>query len=118
MVAEGAAAQTGPTPEPEGAKGVGLPVRGHLRFLQARLAKSEEAMGEDWCQAVRFCRAIQADEKASARDRLRASELLTSLVDRGIGVAESLDKMDRLDNNKPTENHIVKFIRGIDPEAL
>ena len=50
---------------------------------------------------------ILFDESASTRDRLRAAEVIASLVQSRVNAAVVLDKIERLDGGKPTERFVV-----------
>ena len=77
--------------------------------------------GEGLAKAIRLAQSLVDDDLATARDRLRASEFLSSVTAKGIDVAMYLDKNDRLDSGKLTENvkhdHAV-VVKGIDTEGL
>lgn len=118
MVAEvGATTPANPAPNSGGDSGGRIPVRSHLLFLQRRLAKADALMESEWEPIVQWCRdIIKGTNAADARTKMRANELLASLMDKGIGVAVDLDKMDRLDRGAATESvehkHAV-MIKGI-----
>lgn len=120
-MSDGTATTTLPTPDPQGGNGGSTPrVSASLAFLQRRLERSAHLEQHEWEPTVLFARTVREDPKACNRDRIRASELLTSLMERGVDVAEKIDKIDRLDSGKATENIAAthKFIKGVDGEAL
>ena len=53
---------------------------------------------------VDFAVGVRDHPDAGFRDKLRACELLNNLMEKGIDVAQYLDKNDRLDSGKSTEN--------------
>ncbi len=105
---------------PGGPTGGGVRVRAALNFLEKRLSAASALHDSDWDATVAFARGVRDDEAASVRDRIRASELLAGLSERGIDVAEKVDKIERLDSGQNTENvgHNVKYIGGVDPGVL
>lgn len=108
-------------PPPEGGNGGATPrVSAALGFLQRRLERSAHLERTEWEPTVLFARTIRDDPKACNRDRIRASELIASLLERGIDVAEKFDKNERIDSGKFTENigGKVQFIGGVDGGAV
>lgn len=78
--------------------------RGAVTFLMRQLKRAEDLADRDWGQIVQFAARVRDDKTASIRDRIRATELLTTLIAKGVDVAVILDKNERLDGGKSTEN--------------
>jgi hypothetical protein len=78
-------------------------------------------MESEWEPIVQWCKDIlKAENRADARTKMRANELLVALMDKGVGVAVDLDKMDRLDRGQSTENvnYGVRYLGGVSEDDL
>lgn len=71
---------------------------------------------EDWTDKLPEVAArIAADPGKHDRDRLRALELIATLLRDNVSAAVALDKINRLDQGKATENvATVQYIKGIE----
>lgn len=85
-----------------------------MRLMQRMVGLGHTLMDEQIKQIVNMAVGIRDHAEASARDRLRAGELLAALIARGVDVAMYLDKNNRIDDGKLTElvghrNYAVAF---------
>ena len=93
-------------PDDGGDKGGSTYSKGHMAYLQRYLNHADanlDQMGE----IALFAQTVMDDPDAKVRDRLRASELLKSLADKGVDIAVVIDRMQRLDRGEPTDSHQV-----------
>lgn len=74
-----------------------------MRLMQRMVGLGHSMLDEQIQKIIETAVAVRDHPQASTRDRLRAGELIKSLIDRGIDVAMYLDKNNRMDDGKPTE---------------
>jgi hypothetical protein len=86
-----------------GSVGGGTRTRAAMAFLAKRLASSERIHESELEATLTFASTVRDTPTASVRDRIRAAELLAMLMERGIDVADKLDKMERLESGHDTE---------------
>jgi hypothetical protein len=99
--------------------GIGFGVRSALSVLQKQVTSAAVLSEQQAADNVRFAMAVRDDPLASHRDRLRAMELIESMIARGINVAMYMDKNDRLDSGKLTENAGLTFnLIPVDPPEV
>ncbi len=93
--------------------------RAIVRTMQSAVDRGLTIGQAGLAKAIVFASEMLDDPESTHRDRLRASEFLASVAAKGIEVSMYLDKTERLDSGKPTENvnHAV-IVKGIDAEAL
>lgn len=84
-------------------------IRAYARSLQSFVRKTDDIAEDQIAQIVRFAVNLRDDPDSTPRDRLRASELLMSIVNKGIDVAMYLDKSERVDDGANTERVEVIF---------
>jgi len=84
------------------------------RFCRSSLAVIKRAVENGWDvpqriidQVPEIVAQIMNDGVAPTRDRLRASEVLASLVKHRVEAAIALDKIERLDGGEATERFVV-----------
>jgi hypothetical protein len=80
-------------------------VGNHLNYLR-RLIETGDETPDALVQAETFCRNLLDDEDATSRDKNNASKTLATIAKLRADVALGLDKIDRLDDGRPTE-HVV-----------
>ncbi len=93
-------------------------LRSSLLALQREVERGEKISEERAEANVAFAVSVINDESSTVRDKLRATELIESMRARGIAVAMHLDKMERPAQVSVEHRHLVKVIKGVDPEAL
>ena len=75
-----------------------------MGLMKKVVAVSHKLVDEQVQKIIDVAVSIRDNPDASGRDRLRASELLEKLAAKGVDVAQYIDKTERLDQGKPTEN--------------
>lgn len=81
--------------------------RAALRLLQRAVTQGWEIPEAVWRAAPGICARILANEGATARDRLRAAEVLAAMARDKVNAAIALDKMERLDDGEATERVVI-----------
>ena len=81
--------------------------RAALRLLQRAVTQGWEIPEAVWRAAPGICSRILANEGATARDRLRAAEVLAAMARDKVNAAIALDKMERLDDGEATERVVI-----------
>ena len=82
-------------------------VRSSLRTIQQAVEQSWNIPAHVMEAIPRIVSEILFDESASTRDRLRAAEVIASLVQSRVNAAVVLDKIERLNGGEPTERFVV-----------
>lgn len=82
-------------------------VRSSLRTIQQAVEQGWNIPAHVMEAIPRIVSEILFDESASTRDRLRAAEVIASLVQSRVNAAVVLDKIERLDGGEPTERFVV-----------
>lgn len=91
---------------------VGPGIRTHLRAL-CSLAASGELAANELPATIRMCLKIMDPESENRpRDRLGAAKLLTTIASMGGNAEIDLDKIQRLENEKPTSRTTVTINYG------
>jgi hypothetical protein len=78
-----------------------------LRLLQRAVSEGWQIPEAVWGAAPRICTRILADENATPRDRLRATEVLAAMARDKINAAIALDKIERLEGGDATERVVI-----------
>lgn len=89
------------------AKVMGDSVRGQIRSSLAMVQKAVEGgwhIPDDWRrQLPAVAAAMAVDQAVPRRDRLRALQVLMTMQKHNVDAAVELDRMERLDADRPTE---------------
>lgn len=73
--------------------------------LMGRVVKAVDKMADSELEKIiRFAVEVRDDTSNHARERMRAAELLNTMIAKGVDIAQYIDKNDRLDKGKPTAN--------------
>ena len=78
-----------------------------LRLLQRAVSEGWQIPEAVWGAAPRICTRILADENATPRDRLRATEVLAAMARDKVNAAIALDKIERLEGGDATERVVI-----------
>ena len=81
--------------------------RSALRLLQKAVTHGWEIPEAVWRAAPGICARILASEQSTARDRLRAAEVLAAMARDKVNAAIALDKMERLEEGEATERVVI-----------
>jgi len=81
--------------------------RAALRLLQRAVTHGWEIPEAVWRAAPGICARILANDAATARDRLRAAEVLAAMARDKVNAAIALDKLERLDGGEATERVVI-----------
>lgn len=82
-----------------------------MKLMQSMVRVATGIADKEIAKMVNLAVTVRDDPKLSARDRMRAVELLNAMIAKGIDVAQYIDKTERLDSGKPTENVGVKLLK-------
>lgn len=86
--------------------------RAYAALLQRMVEKAESLADGEIAKIVTFAVRIRDDETLTPRDRMRASELLTALISKGIDIALYMDKSDRAEGGQATERIVVEYVKS------
>lgn len=96
-----------------------------MRTLQKAISDGQEVSDAEMSKMVKFAVAMRDGSESSPRDRLRACELLDSIIGRGVNVALALEKIDADEEKQSKQTSVnvnvgvgVKIISGVDPESV
>lgn len=78
-----------------------------LRLLQRAVSEGWQIPSTVWSSAPDICTRILADENATPRDRLRATEVLAAMARDKVNAAIALDKIERLEGGDATERVVI-----------
>lgn len=81
-----------------------------MKLMQSVVRVANNIAAEELSKMIRFAVSVRDNEECSARDRMRATELLASLMNKGIDVAQYIDKAERAAAGISTESATVRIV--------
>jgi len=77
--------------------------RSTMKLMQSVVNAGVDIADNELAKMVAFAAAVRDDADTPARDKIRACELLATLLKQGVDVSMYLGKFQRMDAGRPTE---------------